>query len=142
MLWVHPEGRVIGSIYLRKQSVHHAGPEQPIEALNHDEPFIVFLRNAPEQMRFYNRRAIVRVEYDGKDYQVTRALNPLACEIQLMDGALIKGTIEEPLHPVKARLLDYLNNADDKFIKISIEDGNTMLVNKAYIIHVHVEELG
>lgn len=142
VLWIHPEGRVIGSIYLRKQSIQHAGPEQPLEALNHEEPFIVFLRHAPEQMRFYNRRCIIRVEYDGNDYQVTRAILPLPCEVQLMDGSLIKGRIEEPLHPVKARLLDYLNNANEKFIKIRVDDGHTMLVNKAYIVHVHVEELG
>jgi hypothetical protein len=58
----------------------------------------------------------------------------------MMDGALINGTIEEPLHPNRARLLDYLNKADDSFIRVHI-DGNTVLINKSYIIHVYVEHL-
>jgi hypothetical protein len=139
-MWIHPEGQVIGSIYLRKQSIRHAGPEQPLEAFNHEEPFIVFMRDQPNEMRFYNRRAIIRVEFSGKDYQVTQALSPIHCEIHLMDGSLITGKIEEPLHPIKARLLDYLNYSDGKFIKISSNE-NTVLVNKAYIVRVHVDEL-
>lgn len=137
LLWVHPEGRVVGSIYLRKQSTLHAGPELPIEALNYHEPFIVFMRDDSD-MRFYNRRAIVRVEYEGRDQQVTRTLKPIKCEIHLMDGALFQGHIEEPLHPDNARLLDYLNEKKDKFIKLITSDVNTILINKSYIMYVEV----
>ena len=50
--WIHPEGRVLGSIFLRKHSAYHAGEELPLEALNKPEPFIVFLREDPhEDMR-------------------------------------------------------------------------------------------
>ena len=58
----------------------------------------------------------------------------------MMDGSLILGKIEEPLHPIKARLLDYLNSNNGKFIKITT-DNRTLLINKAYIIRVHVDEL-
>ena len=139
-LWVHPEGRVVGSLYLRKQSVNHAGAELPSEALNHPDPFIVFRCDQPSQLRFYNRRSIIRVEYPGRDSHVARALKPLACHLHMMDGSLISGTIEEPLHPDRARLLDYLNKADDNFIKLYVDEA-TVLVNKSYIIHVHVESL-
>lgn len=139
-LWVHPEGRVLGYMYLRKHSSMHAGAELPLEALNRPQPFIVFKRESPPELRFYNRKAIIRVEYPGVDKQKTRAIRPLPCVLQIMDGALIEGTIEEPLHPDRARLLDYLNNPDDSFIKLHI-DGDTTLVNKAYIIHVHVDIL-
>ena len=140
-LWVHPEGQVVGSIFLRNHSVSHAGKEQPLEAFNRPEPFIVLKRSGPDELRFYNRKSIIRVEYIGKDTQVTRAIRPLSCQFQLMDGAFISGTIEEPLHPYKARLLDYLNKAEDMFIKLHI-DGNTVLVNKSYIIHVQIDESG
>ena len=139
-LWVHPEGRVVGAIYLREQSVHHAGQETPLEALNHPEPFIALRRENPEQLRFYNRKSIIRVEYDGKDYQVATAIKPLPCQLYMMDGSCISGTIEEPLHPNKARLLDYLNNQEDLFIKLQV-DNNTVLVNKSYIIHVYIDNL-
>lgn len=139
-LWVHPEGRVLGSIYLREQSVNHAGQETPLEALNHPEPFIALKRHNPDQLRFYNRKSIIRVEYDGKDYQVATAIKPLPCQLYMMDGSCISGTIHEPLHPNKARLLDYLNKQEDTFIKLNVDD-NTMLINKSYIIHVHVDNL-
>lgn len=139
-LWVHPEGQVPGYIYLRKHSALHAGEELPLEVLNRPEPFIVFKRESPEEMRFYNRKSIIRVEYTGLDKQKTRAIRPLPCRLQMMDGSLISGTIEEPLHPNKARLLDYLNNPDDVFVKLHME-GNTALINKSYIIHVHVDSL-
>lgn len=138
--WVHPEGRVVGSIFLRKQSVHHAGQETPLEALNHPEPFIVFQREHHEQLRFYNRKSVIRVEYEGKDYDVATAIKPLACQLSLMDGSCISGTIHEPLHPNRARLLDYLNKTNDQFIKLHV-DHNTVLVNKNYIIHVFVSDL-
>jgi hypothetical protein len=138
--WVHPEGQVLGYIYLRKHSAQHAGEELPLEALNRPEPFIVFKRETPPELRFYNRKSIIRVEYPGMDKQKTRAIRPLRCVLQMMDGSLMNGTIEESLHPNRARLLDYLNNPDDMFIKLHME-GNTTLVNKSYIIHVHVDSL-
>lgn len=139
-LWVHPEGHVQGYMYLRKHSALHAGEELPLEALNRPEPFIAFKRESPPELRFYNRKSIIRVEYPGRDKLKTRAIRPLPCLLQMMDGSLISGTIEEPLHPNRARLLDYLNNPEDAFIKLHIE-GNTTLLNKSYIIHVHVHSL-
>lgn len=139
-LWVHPEGRVVGAIFLRQHSVHHAGQEQPLEALNRPEPFIVIQRAEPNEVRFYNRKSIIRIEYEGKDYQVATAIKPLACQLQLMDGAYIHGLIHEPLHPNKSRLLDYLNKPEDAFIKMFV-DGMTVLINKSYIIHVQVDNL-
>ena len=138
--WVHPEGKVVGSIYLREQSVHHAGQETPLEALNHPEPFVVLNRDDPQEIRFYNRKSIIRVEYSGKDFQVASAIKPLDCQLSLMDGSQISGKILEPLHPNRARLLDYLNRTEEQFIKLHVDD-NTILVNKSYIIHVFVDEL-
>ena len=138
--WVHPEGKVVGSIYLREQSVSHAGEETPLEALNHPEPFVVLNREDPPEMRFYNRKSIIRIEYPGKDFQVASAIKPLKCQLNLMDGSCISGKILEPLHPNRARLLDYLNRTEEQFIKLHVDD-NTVLVNKSYIIHVYVDEL-
>ena len=140
ILWVHPEGRVVGSLYLRQQSMHHAGQETVLEALNKKEPFVVFKRSEPNEHRFYNRKSIIRVEYSGREYQVARAIKPLSCQLQLMDGSLFKGTIQEPLHPNQARLLDYLNKKDETFVKLHVDE-LTVLINKSYIIHVYVGNL-
>ncbi|NNF97030.1 MAG: hypothetical protein HKM94_08905 [Halobacteria archaeon] len=63
-MWVHPEGQVIGSLFLREQRVNHAGMEEPIEVLNKDKAFIVLDREENGQVCFYNRNAIIRLEYE------------------------------------------------------------------------------
>jgi len=141
-LWVHPEGRVIGSIYLRTQSPSHAGSEQPLEALNLCQSFLVFNREEPPELRFYNIKSVTRVEYEATEEDEQSAdSNSLRCHLQLMDGAYIDGTIRESLPPNHARLLDYLNRSDETFIKIYMDDGLIYLINKSYINHVHVDHI-
>lgn len=140
-LWVHPEGRVLGSLFLREQSPNHAGAEHPLEVLNQSEPFLVFRRDDPLELRFYNKRSIIRVEYAAQDASPTTDAVEIECRLHMMDGSLISGTIQESLAPDRARLLDYLNKTIDGFIKIHMEEGAVYLVNKAYIIHVHVAKL-
>ena len=138
ILWVHPEGRVVGSLFLREQSVHHAGAEEPLEVLNQGEHFVVLQREEPTELRFYNRASIIRVEYPGDKppcdgAQGTKAL---PCQLNMMDGSLIAGTICEPLPPDHSRLFDYLNRDPDRFIRIYLDEQTVCLVNKAYIIQV------
>jgi hypothetical protein len=144
-LWVHPEGRVIGSIYLRTQSPHHAGSEQPLEALNACESFLVFNRDEPAELRFYNIKSVIRIEYTASEDDIAETdaeSNPMRCHLQLMDGSYIDGSIRESLPPNHARLLDYLNRADENFIKVHMDDGMVYLINKSYVNHVHVDDIG
>jgi len=146
ILWVHPEGRVIGSIYLRIQSPDHAGNEQPLEALNACESFLVFNRDEPAELRFYNIKSVIRIEYEATEDDETADTdatnNPMRCHLQLMDGSYIDGSIRESLPPNHARLLDYLNRSDEAFIKVYMDDGLIYLINKSYINHVHVGDIG
>jgi len=141
-LWVHPEGRVVGSIYVRKQSPDHAGEEQPLETLNQCQAFLVFNRDEPAEQRFYNIKSIIRVEYQATEADNTLQSNPLRCQLQMMDGSYIQGTIRESLPPSHGRLLDYLNRSEENFIRIILDDGLVYLINKAYINHVHVDDIG
>ncbi len=52
-LWIHPEGRVLGSIFVREQSLHHIGEETPVELLNQTEAFLVVHREDLDEYRFY-----------------------------------------------------------------------------------------
>lgn len=142
-LWVHPEGRVLGGIYVREQSAHYAGEEQPLEILNQAEPFLVVKRQEPDELRFYNKRSIIRVEFARGEEPSGDTTDEtfLHCRLQLMDGSLISGTIQEALPPDRSRLLDYLNRVHDNFIKLYSDEGSVYLINKAYIIHVHAESV-
>jgi hypothetical protein len=139
-LWVHPEGQVIGSLFLRAQSVNHARVEEPIEVLNKDKAFIVLDREEAGQVRFYNRNAIIRVEYEEEPSPATGAEQKIiSCQLTMMDGALFNGEIRETLAPNRARLFDYLNHEKARFIKLYIDDNQICLVNKSYIINVATE---
>jgi hypothetical protein len=137
-LWVHPEGRVVGSIFLREQGPDYGGTEQPLEALNRCQSFLVFKVDDPDGLRFYNIKSIIRVEHESNDSDPSTEIEPMQCHLHMMDGSLIHGTIFESLPPDHARLLDYLNRGEENFIKVHVEGGLVYLINKSYINHVHV----
>ena len=135
-LWVHPEGQVRGSLFVRQQSVNHAGQETPLEVLNQTEAFLVIQRESPDELRFYNRSAIVRVDYlEQEPFELPGAVS-LPCEVHMMDGSLITGTVREPLAADRARLFDYLNRSEERFLKVHVDGNGVCLVNKSYVIHV------
>ncbi len=138
-LWVHPDGQVIGSIFVLAQSTLHAGEEEPVEALNGDAPFIVISLEDPDQLRFYNRNSVLRLEYTETPSTVA-ATAIIDCQIQMMDGAIIKGKIQEALPQDKSRLFDYLNRKDERFIKLYTDENEICLVNKSYINYVTNED--
>jgi hypothetical protein len=132
-LWVHPEGRVVGSLFLRPQSPNAPREEEPVEVLNTPDPFLVLRRDDRDELRFYNKTAVVRVEYENEEPQPILGVQTLLCTLHLMDGSLISGTIRKALPPDRARLFDYLNLHDEHFVKVHCEDGMICLVNKSYI---------
>ena len=95
-------------------------------------------RAEPEELRFYNKRAIVRVEYHEEEppSEEGTGIKTLHCRVSLMDGSLIEGIVRYPLPPNHERLYDYLNLSKERFVKLYLEDGNICLVNKAYIVCV------
>lgn len=133
-LWIHPEGVVLGQLFVRTQSAESAEEEQPIEVLNGPEPFVVLRREEPNSICFYNKNSIVRVEYDFEDGSCIPDINPLECTLRMMDGSHIQGVIRRPLRPDRARLLDYLNLTEERFVKVESPDGRVYLVNKPYIV--------
>lgn len=139
-LWVHPEGRVTGSIFLREHSPDHAGSETPLEMLNQGNAFFVFRRDHPDQLMFYNLNSVIRLEYEEAGDKGVSKTTQIHCQLQMMDGSMIQGVIREPLAPDRARLLDYLNQSSGDFIKIHLDNDRVFLTNKSYIISVHVDD--
>ena len=133
-LWVHPDGAVVGHLFVRTQSTMTATEEDPAEILNLPEPFVVLRRQMPEEIRFYNKSSIVRVEYEGPPPLQMPDIQPMDCTLQMMDGSRIQGTIRRPLPADRARLIDYLNLSEERFVKVEAEDGLVYLVNKPYIV--------
>jgi len=137
-LWVHPEGRVVGSLYIKEQGANEEENEYPLDVLNQCNPFLVFKVDDPDELRFYNIKSVIRVEYESSASNSTPETEPMHCHLHMMDGSHINGTIFESLPPDHSRLLDYLNRGEENFIKVHVDNGLIYLINKSYINHVHV----
>jgi hypothetical protein len=134
-LWVHPEGQVVGTIFLsyRAESMH---PIEPVEVLNEPSRFLVLRGVEPNDYRFYSKSAIMRVEYLEGEAAEALVVNRLPCVLHMMDGSLIDGMINRFLPPDNARLYDYLNLENELFIKVHLGNRQVCLVNKSYIVRV------
>lgn len=137
-LWVHPEGRVLGSLYLHCPGQGAPSDELPIELLNEPAPFLV-CRCGPQghpQTRFYSKNALIRIDYEDETEEAGAARVQIGAEFQMMDGAVFRGQIREDLPPDRQRLLDYMNVHTDRFVRVFLEGGGVTLINKAYIMRV------
>ena len=134
-LWVHPEGPVVGNLFLRVPDDEDE-EEDALEVLNQPDPFLVVKLEGSEAVRFYNKHAIVRVEYPVENVPDVMDVETRHCVLQMMDGSSMEGTIRRVLPPDRARLFDYLNLNGERFLKIDCSDGRTYLINKLYIMCV------
>jgi hypothetical protein len=135
-LWVHPHGQVVGSVFLNIHSKRSRGGESVIEALNLEEPFIVVKQNEPDEVRFYNKSAIIRVEYERDDPIDYDGLKILHCRLAMMDGATLDVIVIKPLPPNNSRLYDYLNAETCSFVEFHLDERQVCAVNKSYIVSV------
>jgi hypothetical protein len=136
-LWIHPEGRVVGSLFVRAAT--DSEPEQRIvDSLNEGQPFIVLMREEPKELRFYHRASILRVESDSNPPPTATGEHVIEhrCELGMMDGSFVSGTLTRPSPPDRSRLFDFLNRGEERFLELFLDDGTTLVVNKAYVIFV------
>lgn len=136
-LWVHPEGLVVGALFVHLESADEAsGGQRPLEVLNDKQRFVVVKRSNPDEIRFYNRSAIVRVEYQDRWPRSDSDAVAQRCQVHLMDDSLIEGTMMKSLPPDRRRLLDFLNVDDEIFMTIYGDGDRVCLVNKSYVVCV------
>jgi len=133
-MWIHPEGLVNGSIFVATGA--DATPEEdPAHVLNNDTPFLVMRTGKNNDVRFYNRNSIIRVEYESSrpsDSNMTRAI----CQVTMMDGSIIDGEVIEDLPEQYARLYDYLNHTRERFIRLFTTGSEVCMLNKSYVVKV------
>jgi hypothetical protein len=134
VLWVHPEGRVVGSLFVSPQSKHAMQEEEPLQILNHPASFVIVHCQTPEEIRFYNKTSIVRVEYEDVGCESSNKMRSQLCQLHLMDGSLIVACMRQSRPPHRSRLYDDLSREDDRFVKLYSADGTVCLVNKSYVV--------
>jgi hypothetical protein len=132
-LRVHPEGAIAGALFLSFHSSIGIGQEDLCDVLNSPDPFLVVKRADRDGPAFYNKRAIIRVDYEDDGAPAPEGSRTRRCLVSMMDGSTIEGNARYVLPPNRARLFDYLNINDERFIKLHLEGRNISLVNKVHV---------
>lgn len=139
-LWTHPDGLVLGSIYLHMGEPDRPGGEDPWSVMNGLEDFLVVRRQDPEELRFYNKASLVRVEYaENVEADTGRGL---CCRVHMMDGSVIDGVMRKSLPPERSRLYDYMNTDNPRFLKLYVDAQSVCLINKSYVGYIMTREDG
>jgi hypothetical protein len=133
-LWVHPEGRVLGCMFLTFPNPELGDAERPADVINSTVDFLVFKLDGTGEIRFYNKSSIVRVEYWDGQSSLDQGARPQPCRITLMDGALFDGEICKALPEENSRLYDYMNDTQERFLTLRLAGGDVALINKSYIV--------
>ena len=135
-VWVHPEGIVAGVIFLLPPVPDSPSGEQPWDVLNDPANFLVIKRDDSEGVRFYNKNAIVRLEYEGAMRAPAESGGPPACRLTMMDGSLIEGECSAVLPVERSRLYDFMNDTTERFLKLYVDGGKMTLINKSYVVSI------
>ena len=130
--WIHPQGRVVGSIYVREQSENHDGEESPLELFNRPDSFLVIHRGDTDEFRFYNKASIIRAKLDNTEPEQS-GHGEIACQMHMMDGSLLRGELRGNFAPDQSRFYDYLNADNGPFLCLYQDDNKIVLINKNYI---------
>jgi hypothetical protein len=134
-LWVHPEGRVVGSLFLHFGGGELHEDEAPWSVLNEPADFLVIERQNPSETRFYNKHSIVRVAYVDS-HRKQHAGTPLNCRLTMMDGLLLEGEICKAMPVERSRLYDYMNDTRERFLELRLAGNERALINKTYIVSI------
>lgn len=140
MLWTHPDGLVLGSIYLHMGDAERSRAEDPWAVMNHHDDFLVVRRHEPEELRFYNKASLIRVEYTEDKLYVAETGKDLHCKVHMMDGSVIEGAMRKSLPPERSRLYDYMNTDNPRFLKLYVDGRSVCLVNKSYVGYITTSE--
>ena len=139
-LWTHPDGLVLGAIYLQITEPERTCAEDPWTVLNDPEDFLVVRRREPDELRFYNKASLIRVEYVEDELYVADSGKDLPCRVHLMDGSVIDGAMRKALPPERSRLYDYMNTDNPRFLKLYVDDVSICLINKSYVGYITTRE--
>ena len=140
-LWVHPEGQVLGSLFLHMPTNELVDGEQPVDALNEPGDFLPIKRDENDGVRFYNKSAIVRVSFWDEGRRYADQGRPQPCRLTLMDGTVLYGEVCKAAPEERSRLYDYLNDSHERFFELHGGSGEVILVNKSYVVSFSSESL-
>lgn len=127
--------RLAGDVFLQPRARLHPSPEEPADLLNGDEPFFVFSEDAEHLL--LAKEQVARLETAPPEADNPQEFPNLGIivEITLADGTVESGCVFPETPASRARLVDYLNAYDQRFLAVYSPD-KVCLVNRRLIVSV------
>jgi hypothetical protein len=128
--------RLDGDVFVQSSTRFGSGPEEPLDLLNDDEPFLpLVLESGAAYLVQKAQIAIVGTGLPEGDDALERAVVGMKIELTLIDGSTHIGSIFPESRADRQRLIDVLNDLSLPFVALFTAD-QLRLVNRRQIAYV------
>jgi hypothetical protein len=128
--------RLDGDVFVQTSTRFKAGPAEPQDLLNDDEPFLPLVLGTGEAYLVQKAQiAIVGTQLPEGDDAIERAVVGMKVELTLIDGSTHVGSIFPEVRSNRQRLIDALNDLTIPFVALFTAE-QLRLVNRRQIAYV------
>ncbi len=128
--------RLDGDVFVQSSTRFRPGPEEPLDLLNDDEPFLpLVLMTGAVYLVQKAQIAVVGTRLPEGDDAVDRAVVGMKTELTLVDGSTHVGSIFPEVRANRQRLIDALNDLSAPFVALFTAE-QLRLVNRRHIAYV------
>ena len=127
--------RLDGDVFVQAFARFRAGPEEPLDLLNDEEPFLPLVVQADGLFLVQKSQvAIVSTPLPEPDESADTGVVGMRVEFTLLDGSSHTGSIFPELRVDRPRLVDFLNDTHLHFLALFTAE-RQLLVNLAHIAY-------
>ncbi len=128
--------RLDGDVFVQTSTRFGVGPEEPLDLLNDDEPFLPLVLGTGDAFLIHKAQiAIVGSRLPDGDDALDRAVVGMKVELTLVDGSSHVGSIFPEVRADRQRLIDALNDISLSFVALFTTE-QLRLVNRRHIAYV------
>lgn len=127
--------RLHGDLFLQPSARYRVGPQDPLDLLNEADRFLPVAVDGTA-MTLLAKDHIIRVQYEEREADThLEGVSLAAVDVHCIDGAVVGGTLRLETPADRPRLLDYLNDVPDAFLRVRMPTA-VCLVNRRRIAQV------
>lgn len=128
--------RLDGDVFVQSAARFHHGPEEPLDLLNDDDPFLPLAASAGVIYLVQKAHiAVVGVPLPHGDEPVEAGVVGMRVEFNLLDGSAHLGSVFPEMRADRDRLVDFLNDTPLRFLPL-FTSAQLRLVNRSHIAYV------
>jgi hypothetical protein len=128
--------RLDGDVFVQSSTRYGAGPGEPLDLLNDDEPFLpLVLASGAAYLVHKAQIAVVGTRLPEGDDALERGVVGMRVELTLIDGSAHVGSIFPEVRANRQRLIDALNDLSLPFVPLFTSE-QLQLVNRRHIAYV------